>query len=355
MTRITANKENHIYSPQEIEELEKKIFDLKNLIGLGISLSSNLDFDSLVESVLYSCIGRLIIDKIAIMLQPDIDNDNFHVHMSKGYESDEGLDGLIIRDNSHLINYLKNHAVPQDFGTLSEIPELKKDIEKLKMLSPTLIVPMKSKNYLNGLILLGEKYNREKFHITEKDFMLDLGKFAAIAVENSRLYQMATMDRMTKLFIHHYFQERLLEEVKRSNKDNTPLCLIMIDIDHFKNFNDNYGHQQGDIVLKETARIIKKQVRNFDIASRYGGEEFSLILPKTEQKDAILVANRLRKEVETHEFPGQNLPLRITISLGIAQYNNKLDLTKNDLIERADKALYKAKSSGRNRVVTYKE
>ncbi len=340
---------------EDLEELEKKIYDLKNLIGLGISLSSNLEFESLVESVLYSCIGRMIIDKIAILLEPDIDSDNFVVHMSKGYDDENILKTLVINENSPIINYLKINTIPLEFDSLKEFPDLINDMEKMNILYPKLIVPMKSKNIFNGILVLGEKYNGEDYTVNEKEFMLDLGKFAAIAVENSRLYQMATMDRMTKLFIHHYFHERLTEEIRRANKDNTPISMIMLDIDHFKFFNDNYGHQQGDTVLKETAGIIKKLVRNMDIAARYGGEEFSIILPKTELEDAIHAANRIRKEIEHHEYPGQTDPLHITVSLGVAQYNVKIDKENKDFIERADRALYKAKMSGRNKVVAHKE
>jgi diguanylate cyclase (GGDEF)-like protein len=128
----------------------------------------------------------------------------------------------------------------------------------------------------------------------------------------------------------------------------------MADIDHFKSFNDTYGHQQGDTVLKETALLFKKHTRNIDIASRYGGEEFTVILPRTELRDAIHVAERLRKGIEEHEFPGQDEPLHVTISLGVVEYDPEIDKDKKDFIERADKALYTAKKEGRNRVISFK-
>jgi two-component system, cell cycle response regulator len=336
------------------EELERKIYDLKNLIGLGISLSSNLEFDSLVESILYSCIGQMIVDKVAIFLLADLDDDNIRLHMLKGYELEIEPEKYSINEHSNLYKYLKDNTDPVEFDILQNLPELRKDLEALKPFSPKLIIPMKSKNFLNGLILLSNKMNSSKYTMNDKEFMRDLAKFAAIAVENSHLYQMATMDRMTKLYIHHYFQERLNEELKRSLRDSTPICLIMADIDHFKSFNDTYGHQQGDTVLKETALLFKKHTRNIDINSRYGGEEFSIILPKTELIDAIHVAERLRKGIEEHEFPGQDAPLHVTISLGVVQFDPEIDKNKKDFIERADKALYRAKNEGRNRVISFK-
>ncbi len=336
------------------EELERKIYDLKNLIGLGISLSSNLEFDSLVESILYSCIGQMIVDKVAIFLLSDLNDDNIRLHMLKGYDQDINKGKHTINEHSNLYKYLKDNIDPVEFEILHNLPELRKDLEILKTFSPKLIIPMKSKNFLNGLILLSDKMNSSKYTMNDKEFMRDLAKFAAIAVENSRLYQMATMDRMTKLYIHHYFQERLNEELKRSSRDSTPICLIIADIDHFKSFNDTYGHQQGDIVLKETALLFKKHTRNIDITSRYGGEEFTVILPRTELNDAVHVAERLRKGIEDHEFPGQDEPLHVTISLGVVQYDPEIDNSKKDLIERADKALYTAKNAGRNRVIFFK-
>jgi diguanylate cyclase (GGDEF)-like protein len=337
----------------EFELLEKRIYDLKNLIGLGISLASNLNFESLVESILYSCIGQVFVEKVSILLQVDIDVANFYIHMSKGYEG--GLDNsdIILYDGSPLIKYFEKKPYSLTDEEILAIDELRPDYEKLKPLNPKLIVPMKSKNSLNGMIILGDKFTGEDFSDNEKEFLLDLSKFAAIAVENSRLYLMATLDRMTRLYIHHYFQERLHEEMKRSERNSTPLSLIMFDIDHFKKFNDTYGHQQGDLVLKETAKIIKNSIRGIDIAARYGGEEFAVILPETKLEDAVMVAGRLRKNIMDHGFSGQSEPLHVTVSLGVAEYDAERDPDKKSLIERADSALYRAKEAGRNKVVAH--
>ncbi|HOW81777.1 MAG TPA: sensor domain-containing diguanylate cyclase [Spirochaetota bacterium] len=333
---------------------ERKIYDLKNLISLGISLSSNLNFQSLVESILFSCMGQMFVDRVAILLQVDIDEPNYYIHMSKGYDESFPDRKIILNENSSLLRYLAKNPDPRPFGQLKSTPSLVIDCDKLEILTPDLIVPMKSKNAVNGIIVLGKKMTGEEYSESEKEFLVDLGKFAAIAVENSRLYLMATLDRMTRLYIHHYFQERLLEAIKRCKRTNTPMSLIMSDIDHFKKFNDRYGHQQGDIVLKEVAAIFRQSIRSIDIPARYGGEEFAIILPETALADAIGVASRLRKEVEAHEFTGQNDPLHVTISLGIAQYDPERDKDKSDLISRADTALYRAKNAGRNRVAAYK-
>lgn len=334
-----------------VEELEKKVYDLKNLINLGLSLSSNLNFESLVESILYACIGQLFVERVAILLQVDLDKPDLYIHMTKGYDR-EPLEEVILQENSPLRAYLESNPEPISMEHLLELP-YGEEHQKLSTLDPCLIVPMKSKNSLNGLLVLGPKMSSDDFSDSEKEFITNLSKFAAIAVENSRLYQMAILDRMTRLYIHHYFQERLIEEINRSKRNRVPLSLIMSDIDHFKVFNDTYGHQQGDIVLKMTANIFKQQIRSVDIPARYGGEEFVVILPSTKLEDAIQVANRLRKIIEQTEYPGQDKPLHVTLSFGVAQFNPNRDTDGQILIKRADSALYKAKELGRNRVVAH--
>ncbi|HNY13607.1 MAG TPA: diguanylate cyclase, partial [Candidatus Wallbacteria bacterium] len=125
--------------------------------------------------------------------------------------------------------------------------------------------------------------------------------------------------------------------------------------DHFKKFNDTYGHQQGDIVLIESAKIVKDSVRlNIDVPCRYGGEEFTIIMPETDAAGALIVAERLRKRVEAYEYPGQATPLHVTISLGISIFPD--DATeKMDLIKKSDDALYRAKEAGRNNTQVYSE
>ncbi len=340
-------------SLDEIEIFERKIYDLKNLISLGLSLSSNLDFESLVESLLYSCIGQMFLEKIAILLQVDIDESSFYIHMTKGYDQEFSGNVILRYDKSSLLKFFEENPAPHLIEELELSGKFREDLREISVLAPQMIVPMKSKNSLNGILVLGKKLTGDSFSEIEKEFLTDLAKFAAIAVENSRLYLMATLDRMTRLYIHHYFQERLLEETKRSQRTGAPLCVIMSDIDHFKGFNDTYGHQQGDTVLKEAAVIFKNMLRSTDIPSRYGGEEYAVILPDTELSDAIKIAERLRIAIGDHEFSGQKKALHVTISLGVAQYDPETDDGKDRLIQRADEALYAAKEKGRNRVMAH--
>ncbi|HNX23420.1 MAG TPA: diguanylate cyclase [Spirochaetota bacterium] len=345
MTTIRNNTLNGL----DRDNLEKMIFDLQNLLEIALSLSSNLEFDSLVESILYICIGQMIVDKAAIFLNSNLENEDLSLYMSRGYTLEPDLK---IVSKSNLINYLYTNCGIIDSEKARELmstdPSTKDTYEKLK---PEIVIPLKSKNSINGLIFLSQKIMENSY--TEQDFLFleKMAKFASIAVENSRLYRMATLDRMTGLFVHHYFQERLIEEFKRSERTGTPLTLLMADLDHFKNVNDTYGHQQGDIILKGTASIIHQNIRGFDIASRYGGEEFAVILTETDISAAETIADRLRKKIEGAIYNNCGKNINVTISIGLAQFNHKKDKNGIDLIKRADTALYAAKSQGRNRVV----
>ena len=335
------------------EYLERVIFDLQNLLEIGLSLSSNLEFDSLVEAILYICIGHMIVDKVTIFLNSDLDSDEFSLYMSRGYSFESNLK---IESESKLISYLYSHCEILDFPKAKELmlnDPLTKDV--FEKLEPEIIIPLKSKSSINGIIFLGKKIMKTQYSEQNLQFLSKMAKFASVAVENSRLYRMATLDRMTGLYIHHYFQERLIAEIKRVERSNVPLTLLMADLDHFKSVNDTYGHYQGDIILKGTAKIIHQNIRSFDIASRYGGEEFAIILTETGIDEAFIIAERLRKKIESEIYSNEITDINITISIGLAQYDSNSNETNIDLIKRSDSALYAAKRHGGNMTVKYED
>jgi len=168
-----------------------------------------------------------------------------------------------------------------------------------------------------------------------------------------KLTEMATIDDLTGLYNRRYAMEALETEIERAKRYHTPLTLCMIDLDRFKNVNDRYGHPAGDAVLTDVGKLLNDSARQTDIACRYGGEEFVLILPNTDEKGAMVFCERLREDVAQHEVEWNGTFLGVTISIGVAQYDNRKDPSPTDLVERADKALYRAKEEGRNRVVRF--
>lgn len=181
-----------------------------------------------------------------------------------------------------------------------------------------------------------------------------LGWFARAQKRNQAFLLRSSMtDRLTGLHNYAYFAERLEEERKRADRFGSHLALIMLDIDHFKPFNDRFGHAKGNLLLKKLARILEGEVRSVDVISRYGGEEFAIILPNTDG-EAVRVAERIRKAVQKAGFEGdaREPVAEKTVSCGVSVYPIHCD-NEIELIDKADMALYRAKESGRNQVCLY--
>ncbi len=174
-----------------------------------------------------------------------------------------------------------------------------------------------------------------------------------------KLEEQSITDGLTGIKNRRFFDERLHEEFRRAQRYGDTLSLIMIDLDHFKDVNDRHGHPAGDVVLREAAALLRSSIRDPDICARYGGEEFAVILPKTHMSGALVVAERIWKELGAKEYVvaanGQPEPLRVrvTASIGIAFYPSK-DISSGELLVRfADQALYNAKRGGRNSICLY--
>ena len=176
-------------------------------------------------------------------------------------------------------------------------------------------------------------------------------KYLTISRDFDRQYQLATTDGLTELYNHRYFQEQMQMAVENAKRYESTFSLIILDIDLFKQFNDNYGHQSGDNVLRQVANILKKNVRATDIVCRYGGEEMSIILPNTSYDIAVTIAQKLCDIVAHERFIlTNNRESNVTISLGVAAYGEQDGITSTDVIAAADRRLYNAKNNGRNRV-----
>lgn len=174
-------------------------------------------------------------------------------------------------------------------------------------------------------------------------------KTAELVATNKLLSKIAITDSLTRVYNRRHFDELLHKEIKRYNRRKYSfLSLLMVDIDHFKKLNDQYGHVAGDAVLVEVAKLLQEGIRETDTIARYGGEEFAIVMPDTHLDGAVFKAETLRSQVEEREFPGQQGPLHITISIGVASC---VGGTPHEFVNAADRALYEAKHAGRNRVL----
>jgi diguanylate cyclase (GGDEF)-like protein len=162
------------------------------------------------------------------------------------------------------------------------------------------------------------------------------------------IYRMTIIDGLTQIHNKRYLMETLEREIPRARRHARPLSVVMFDIDHFKNVNDNYGHLAGDYVLKELATLVKSRLRPDDIVGRYGGEEFCALLPETSVAGAAAIAEDLRRRVQERKFVFEGETMPVTVSLGCAELGGEMDVLL--LVKSADERLYDAKRGGRNRV-----
>ncbi len=220
-----------------------------------------------------------------------------------------------------------------------------------------IVVPIwqQSKEVLHEKQLMGafnaaDKLGGGSFTKEDLEFLSILASQTGIALTNAELYEKATIDSMTRLYVRQYFNGKIEEAVARSEKAGAPLSLLMCDLDHFKQVNDRYGHQAGDLVLRETGQVVRSNVRPDDIPCRYGGEEIAVILPTADARQGMVVAERIRQAVGSHAYRVGDLTIPVTVSIGCGSYR-KGD-SPEALLSRADEALYQAKHGGRNQVVS---
>ncbi len=222
-------------------------------------------------------------------------------------------------------------------------------------------VPIRVDGRTVGVLNLTDKLSGEIFSEEDLRLLQAMAAQATMAIERSTYYaqsqelrKISITDSLTGLLNRRYFQERLAEEVDRATRHGHALSLIMIDIDHFKAYNDANGHLAGDRALVLVGRALRASIRTIDVVSRFGGEEFAVILPETRKAEAMDIGERVRREVDALYFPGEEAQpeRRLTVSLGVAGFPEDARDLKS-LIQRADRALYTAKADGRNRIVAY--
>lgn len=342
------------------EHYEKKIYDQKQLLEISRALNSTLDYKYLIDAILNICLAQLQTLHAAMYLEPEIDLGLFKLEPQsiKGFELSAEEQNYEVKIDSPLIHYFEEKPKAITMDQILQMESLKSipDITYLRKMGAEILVPLNAKGKVNGLLVLGDKMTSEEFLEDEKEFMTTLANLAGIAVDNARLYELATVDMMTGLKIHHYFQTKLKEEMERCRKKGTKLCLLFTDVDHFKSFNDTYGHQAGDVVLIEVAKQLINAGQRHHIPARYGGEEFCLVMPGASEEEAMAKGEEIRKAVESMvvKNPNDGSDLKVTLSVGVSSFR-PTDRNNKDLIERADKALYQAKHSGRNRTICYKD
>jgi diguanylate cyclase (GGDEF)-like protein len=261
----------------------------------------------------------------------------------------EGVSGKVMREGRPLI--------VRDMKTAGQAPgPSERKYKTASFISYPLIVGSRRVGVLN----VTDKASGGQYDDLDLNLLDMLAPQMALALDRAGWHQKATQfqilsitDALTGLLNRRYLEERLGEELERSKRHRFAMCFLMIDIDNFKEYNDTHGHQAGDSALQLTAQCLKSALRSADVASRYGGEEFSVLLPQTSISEAHVIAERIRHRVESTPYPhGLNQPGgAVTVSIGISSFGHGQD-TPESVIRAADEALYTAKSRGKNRVET---
>ena len=336
---------------------EKRIYDLEQLIDIAKSFCSTLDFSNLLESIVYICMAQMHVLGAEIFVRDPITNDVFNLETSK--QQAMGEKKATIPVNAPLATTLLNLNKPVTLPELKKLVKTDKYLEFLESLSPTLIVPLVEKsNHLSGILILQERIAIEDettYTEYEQTMIMSIASLATVAINNASLMEMSSTDMMTHLKLKYFFFNQLTEAIDKAFEKDENIAVLMFDIDFFKKFNDTYGHECGDFVLISVANLIKTSLRETDIASRYGGEEFTVLLRKGKKNEAMKVAERIRKKIEGYDFVYNEQHLHVTVSGGVAVFDketNPVDLP-NVFVNQADTGLYMSKNNGRNQVTYF--
>ncbi|MCR5763967.1 MAG: sensor domain-containing diguanylate cyclase [Treponema sp.] len=332
-------------------DYEKQIYDLNQMLLLFRSLSSTFELSKLIESILYTTMAQMRVTGAGMFILDPIQDNAYEMG---DYYINVDPDPIIVYSiprASPLIEKLEAKPIAYTMQEVKAMIPGTKEARMLDSLNPTLLIPFVTKKKMNGLLFLGEHLEfGGEFSAYDKKQIEDIASLAAITVNNASLLEISSTDMTTHLKFKYYFFNVLSDRLEEALASNVPVSVLMFDIDFFKSVNDSYGHACGDYILEKVAHIIKKSIRSRDLASRYGGEEFTIMLNKTTSVNAVKVAERIRHNIEQYDFIYNNKHLRITLSGGVTTFSAEENPAKsaNLLVDQADRALYFSKEHGRN-------
>ncbi|PKL41116.1 MAG: hypothetical protein CVV44_00315 [Spirochaetae bacterium HGW-Spirochaetae-1] len=343
------------YNRLKKDQLIRKehIRKFRQLIEINTYITNSLEKEEILKRILQQ-IKDLLQCERSSMLLVDVEVNQLKFAILSKDDEGEMLKDTRLKKGEGIAGTVWSNGTPMIINDPLNDPRFSNIADKKSHMrtSSILAVPLTVDGEIIGVIEAINKINGKFTHF-DLIILQYISTQSAIAIKNADLYTMAIKDGMTRLFIHKYFKERLVEELKRSRRYKHPLTLAMFDIDHFKVFNDTYGHQAGDRVLKEVAAVIEDNCRSMDIPCRYGGEEFAVILPETSQNDAIIFMERIRQKIDLMHIEYSGTSLHVTVSAGYSSIPELDPGDAEEFITMADRALYQSKENGRNRITFY--
>ncbi len=337
--------------------LEYLVRDLSLIYEIGQEVNSIIDLERLYSTITVTLQKYLRINEFALLVYDD-KGEALQVLAAYGFEDEdeilrtsfragEGITGLVAETGRKI--YIKD--------TSRETRFLHYKRERPAQTSSFLSIPLVFKDEVLGVINFS-RHGKSSFSYQDVKMLSLVAGQVALAIANARLYtrtrELSVRDELTGINNRRHFQQMLQMEWKRAVRFRRMLSLVMIDVDHFKAYNDTFGHLQGDVVLRQIGALLKRNLREVDTVARFGGEEFVLLLPDTDKHGATAVAEKVRLLVDEHHFLTEKhrQTRRITISSGVATFPDDVS-EMDDLIDHADIALYRAKELGRNRVEVF--
>ncbi|MFA5167151.1 MAG: GGDEF domain-containing protein [Candidatus Omnitrophota bacterium] len=329
-----------------LRHLEVQVGNLMNLFEIARDFSECMDFSTLAEFLLKKLRSELTFEKMKIFLMPRAVSEKepapikVYSMLQEGVQEEE----RVLTDQER-----------EDFDAMIDAKTMVRRGERW-------LFPIMEGNEISSVFAI--------HGIKEEDLarVEVLSAYLVLLIKKIKLYEtvreLAIVDELTQVFVRHHFYERLEEELRRSIRFKLPLAVLMLDIDHFKRYNDDFGHLVGDATLKEVADLLKRNLRRVDLVGRYGGEEFVVAMPETRVANAAEVAERIRSSIARHDFQVYNVRTKVTVSQGITVFDGEIaahsehidaKAVASELIRKADEAMYRAKEEGRNRVCLHKD
>lgn len=337
----------------EIEN-RQRIAQLAAFNEIGKALASSLNLKEILGIVMDKISGLMQPKNWSLLLLDEQTNElTFEIVVGDGAEK---IKDLRLKPGEGIAGWVANEMRPL------LVPDVSKDLrfsrkadDASKFVTTSIVcVPLVNRGRCHGVIELINKVEDGRF--SEEDLLLltTLADYTAIAIENAKFFQkvqeLTITDDLTKLYNSRFMHNRVDYEVERAKRFNYNLSLIFIDLDHFKYVNDNYGHLSGSKLLREAAQLLVKMIRNVDMACRYGGDEFLILMPDTSKSSAVIVAEKLCRGLRNEVFLKEDgLNLRLSGSFGVASYPADAS-NKDELIHKADDAMYVIKNGGRDGV-----
>lgn len=337
-----------------IDQLNKDIRDYKNLLAGAVTVFQKTTIDEILDAAVRQISDHFLPSFIIFLWKPHQNKEDITVRYYENYQPVDKNTGL--QSIAPFEMFFKQYPKPIDYGMFEfqikdTIPA--EDMAPLQALKPELLIPIIGPSGLYGIVMVGPKMLEREYFYHELFFLEQLMSFVSQSVQNHLHYEHSVRDAKTGLFNHGFFMTRLGEEIAHTRRSGGTSSLMVMDVDKFKNFNDNFGHLAGDRVLESIAFTIQQVVRAEDIPSRFGGEEFTILLPNTVHQQAWLAAERVRSAIESMKVDWRPPLPQVTISIGIVTFDGNDSAAPNEIIHRADEALYRSKEDGRNRVTAW--